>query len=88
MREKQRISRILTLFQEIWECQQDVRFNQLVSNLQYLYSEQHNEYGKRPVIIRDGINDVSIHYLDFFYLEDDEWEEFLKAYLQELKENK
>ncbi|MEC1157695.1 MULTISPECIES: hypothetical protein [Cytobacillus] len=86
MRDKKRISRILNVLQEIWEYQPDVRFNQLVNNLQYLYSEQNNGYGKRPMTIKDGIQDVSTHYLDFFYLEDNQWEEFLKNYLKEVEQ--
>lgn len=88
MRDKKRISRILTVLQEIWEYQPDVRFNQLVNNLQYLYSEQNKGYGKRPMVIKDGPNDVATHYLDFFYLEDEEWESFLVRYLHEYKQER
>lgn len=38
MREKERINRITSLIQRIWEQQPDMRFNQLISNLQHIYS--------------------------------------------------
>lgn len=47
MREKARIQRILSLLETIWKQQSDVRFNQLISNLQYMYSDQKGGYGKR-----------------------------------------
>ena len=59
--------------------QPDVRFNQLISNLQHVYSEQNGEYGKRKMKERNFLGDeVVSSYLDFFYLEDTEWEAFLE----------
>ncbi|MED4454892.1 hypothetical protein [Metabacillus fastidiosus] len=82
MREKARIERILSLLQIIWQQQPDVRFSQLISNLQYIYSAQNNEYGKRKVIEKWSSGDIETSYLDFFYLEDDKWEAFLKSIVE------
>lgn len=40
VRDPKRIPRILTLLFKIWEQQPDLRFNQLVQNLQSLYSQK------------------------------------------------
>lgn len=80
MREKDRIQRILSLINVIWQQQPDVRFNQLISNLQHLYSIQNEGYGKRTMKEQDFIGEeVNASYLDFFYLEDTEWETFLET---------
>lgn len=50
MREKARIQRTLSLLEIIWQQQPDVRFNQLISNLQHMYSAQNDGYGKRKVV--------------------------------------
>lgn len=72
MRKKARIQRILMLLQTIWEQQPDVRFNQLISNLQHMYSAQNQGYGKRKVKEQNLLGkEVDSSYLDFFYLEDD-----------------
>lgn len=81
MRDPNRIKRILTLLQQIWEQQKDVRFNQLLSNLQSLYSQENNSFGRREVYTKNFIDIEKTSYLDFFYLEDDKWEEFLISYL-------
>lgn len=80
MRDPNRIKRKLTLLQHIWEHQTDVRFNQLISNLQNLYSQENNNYGRREVYTKNFIDLEKTSYLDFFYLEDDKWEEFLTSY--------
>lgn len=79
MREKERINRTISLLQRIWEQQSDMRFNQLISNLQHMYSSQNKGYGQRMLIEKGSFGEeVKSSYLDFFYLEDDKWEEFLQ----------
>ncbi|WP_033827768.1 hypothetical protein [Bacillus andreraoultii] len=79
MREKERINRIMSLLQRIWEQQPDIRFNQLISNLQHMYSSQNEGYGQRIMKEKGPLGDeVESSYLDLFYLEDDKWEEFLQ----------
>jgi hypothetical protein len=85
MRDPNRIKRILTLLQQIWEQQTDVRFNQILSNLQSLYSQENNSFGRREVFTKNFIDLEKTSYLDFFYLEDDKWEEFLISHLSSIE---
>ncbi|WP_017187344.1 hypothetical protein [Alkalibacillus haloalkaliphilus] len=85
MRDVQRIRRIMQLLEDIWRHFPDWRFNQLVSNLQHMYSKKHNNFGKRKVFEKDGESDgVPVNYVDLFYLEDDQLEKFLEEILEEL----
>ncbi|MEK0286206.1 hypothetical protein [Caldifermentibacillus hisashii] len=86
MRDPKRIPRILTLLFKIWEQQPDLRFNQLVQNLQALYSQQNNNFGKRNFDEKDGEITYQNYYIDLFYLEDDQWEQFLRDYWSEIEE--
>ncbi|MCM3112818.1 hypothetical protein [Lederbergia lenta] len=84
MRETERISTIMLLLQRIWEQQPDVRFNQLISNLQQVYSAQNKGYGQRMIIEKGPFGDeIKSSYLDLFYLEDDKWEAFLQRIVDE-----
>jgi hypothetical protein len=85
MRDPNRIKRILTLLQQIWEQQTDVRFNQLLSNLQSLYSQENNSFGRREVYTKNFIDLEKTSYLDLFYLEDDKWEKFLISHLSSIE---
>ena len=86
MREKARIQRILSLIDVIWQQQPDVRFNQLISNLQHMYSAQNEGYGKRKMKEQDLLGEEDhASYLDFFYLEDIEWEAFLETIIAKEK---
>lgn len=89
MRDKERINRIIDLLHEIWNYMPDIRFNQLVSNLQTLYSQKNDGYGTRKVFEKEVYERYTIKreitYLDFFSLEDDEFEEFLETYVRELR---
>jgi uncharacterized protein YihD (DUF1040 family) len=82
MREKARIHSILSLLEMIWQQQPDVRFNQLISNLQSLYSQRNNDYGKRKVTEKWDNGEVESSYLDFLHLEDTDWESFLKSLVE------
>lgn len=82
MREKPNIERIIVLLKQVWEKFPDMRFHQLVSNLQHMYSAQNDEYGRRRVIQReDSGYEFESSYLDFFYLNDKDWERFLLSML-------
>jgi hypothetical protein len=85
MRDPKRIPRILTLLFKIWEQQPDLRFNQLVQNLQSLYSQQNNDFGKRHFYEKNGEISYQNYYIDLFYLEDDQWEQFLTDYWSEIE---
>lgn len=89
MRELARIERIMSLITMIWSRSQDMRFNQLISALEwefvnqdednkkyidYSYSMMQN--GKGIAFQKDVTN------VDLFYLEDDKFEAFLIEYLK------
>ncbi|WP_141130640.1 hypothetical protein [Virgibacillus dokdonensis] len=88
IREIERINRIMSLIQRIWEEEPDIRFNQLISNLQYMYSSQNEGYGQRMMIEKGSSGDeTESSYLDFFYLEDKEWEAFLQKIVDDQKKD-
>lgn len=89
MREKARIQRILLLLETIWQQQPDVRFNQLLSNLQHMYSVENEGYGTRKMKEQNLFGkEVDSSYLDFFFLEDDKWEAFLVSLIVKEKAGK
>jgi uncharacterized protein YihD (DUF1040 family) len=78
VRDPKRIPKILSLLQAIWEQQPNVRFHQLISNLQDEYSKQNNGYGRKEAA--GDTND-----LGFYYLEDEQWKDFLETIVKNLK---
>lgn len=85
MREIERITRITDLFRQYWLRYPDLRFNQLIESLQWEYINtveskysridydvQYFEKGNKKVT---EITETKIP--DLFYLEDDNFEEFL-----------
>jgi len=91
MRDVNRIPVIMSLLTEIWQKQPDVRFNQLISNLQWEYSDKNNGAGKETVYIKEDIDSSTIyeshHSIDLFYLEDDKFILFLEDKLREEDSN-
>lgn len=77
MRDPQRISELLALIQELWEKDADLRFNQLIYNLQYEYAKTHDNYG---LVEQKVDKEVTKTAFDFFYLEDDDFIEFLASF--------
>lgn len=82
MRDPKRIPELLKLIQEIWECDQDLRFLQLVYILQSKYDAQNGSNGKVEEVEKDGFKRIGY---DLFNVEDSGFKEFLKEYLEELK---
>ncbi len=83
-RNPERVKAILNLLQEIWESNPDMRFFQLIDLLKYEYSSENNGFGKREGFEIDSKgHKMPISYLDLFYLEDKEFEEFLRAFVSE-----
>ncbi len=82
MRPKDRIERILNLVRETWEQDPDMRFLQLMSVFQCLYSRENNDIGKIEVKEEDGFAKVAF---DLFSVEDDAFESFLKSHLEKIK---
>ena len=79
MRDKKRIPEILNLIETIWDKDQDMRFLQLIYNLQRNYSQSHNGLGKVEHKEKDGFTTTGY---DLFNLEDDELIDFLKDLLK------
>jgi len=63
----------MSLLQRICGRQSDERFNQMISDLQYMNSSQNERYGQR-MFIENGLfgEEVESYCLEFFYFEDDE----------------
>ncbi|MBU2713168.1 hypothetical protein [Zooshikella harenae] len=76
MRDPQRIKQVLELINQIWMNSPDLRFNQLIYNLQYDYSHQNGGVGKIQETERDGFVRVGF---DLFNVEDDEFIKYLKS---------
>lgn len=90
MRQLERIDIIMSLITMIWSHSQDMRFNQLISALEWEFINQHEDNkkyvdhsysmmqnGKGIVFAKDVTN------VDLFYLEDDKFEAFLIEYLKQ-----
>jgi hypothetical protein len=76
LREVGRIDRILDLVKQIWLKYPDQRFNQLISNLSWNYADDNK---KGAHFFGDVAN------VDLFYVEDDNFEEYLKDYLNKFE---
>ncbi|MCA1021537.1 hypothetical protein [Halobacillus litoralis] len=83
MREPGRIDRILNKIKILWERSPDLRFNQLIDNLSWEYSNNNNgsfkDYGyskfendKGDIVFHRDVVSISL-----FHLEDDKFEKFL-----------
>lgn len=85
MRDPSRIPIILDLLKQAWELDQDMRFMQLIFNLQANYSHKNNHTGLVEKIDKDGF---STRGFDLFNIEDKVIEKFLVEYIEERRENK
>jgi len=74
MRDPKRISELIELIKEIWEKDPDLRFQQLIYNLQRGYSQQNNDIGKVESNEEDGFTKIGY---DLFNTEDDKFIEYL-----------
>lgn len=87
MRDINRIPKIMSLLTEIWMKQPDTRFNQLINNLQWEYSNKNNGTGKDTLYrkFEQATFDLYEHHtvIDLFYLEDVEFTKFLEDKLKE-----
>ena len=76
MRDPKRIQKILELINQIWMKDPDLRFQQLIYNLQSGYSHQNGGIGKIQEIEKDGFTRVGF---DLFNVEDESFIEYLKG---------
>ncbi|RYM01476.1 hypothetical protein EWH99_12180 [Sporolactobacillus sp. THM7-7] len=88
-RDLARISRILSLLRGIWECHPNMRFFQFLEWIEHEYSSNNNEFGKRKghEVNENGLTQP-ISFVDLFYLEDKDFEEFLKGLYSGRKKDK
>ena len=80
MRDPERIEDIVYMLQELWEQDPDLRFFQLIYNLQTFYSRQNNGVG-RVEIRESNVESISRVGYDLFAVEDDEALSLLQNYL-------
>jgi hypothetical protein len=76
MRDPERIEEILSLIKELWLKNPDLRFNQLIYNLQYDYSSKNESVGQIKAVDSDGYKRIG---LDLFNLEDDSFIDYLRS---------
>jgi hypothetical protein len=76
MRDSKRIKEIFSLLEEIWTKDTDLRFSQLMYNLQRDYSNNHDGFGLVEGNDADGFTKAGF---DFFNLEDEEFMEYLRS---------
>jgi hypothetical protein len=76
MRDPERIEEILSLIKELWLKNPDLRFNQLIYNLQYDYSSKNESVGQIKTVDSDGYKRIG---LDLFNLEDDSFIDYLRS---------
>ena len=75
MRDPKRISQILELLNELWGKDPDLRFNQLIYNLQSGYSQNNEGLGRVEEVVDKTYSRVGF---DLFNLEDDAFIEHLR----------
>ncbi len=75
MRDPERKEELLGLIHALWEKDEDLRFNQLIYNLQCEFSLLNNGLGKVAEKTTDGFESIGF---DLFSVEDDSFIEFLK----------
>lgn len=81
-RDPERMERILHLLREIWQSNSNMRFFQFMDLLKHEYSSENNGFGKREGFEIDSKgHKMPISYIDLYYLEDKEFEEFLQVFI-------
>lgn len=84
MRDPKRIQEMLSLIEEIWQRNPDLRFNQLLYSLQYDYSQKHDGMGLVQEVEADGFTRTGF---DLFNLEDSAFIEYLHSVIANLNNN-
>jgi len=88
MRDIERINRILELIKEIWLYDPDLRFLQMIGNIESRYSKDNSNIGLIEYEIEEKGAPFKYSYTDLFYLEDDKLEIYLIELLNEKKQTK
>ncbi len=79
MRDPDRIHEILKLLEMAWTRDPDLRFNQLLYNLQYGYSQSNGGIGQVKDVSSDGFERIGF---DLFNLEDDDFISYVRAVVE------
>ncbi len=80
MRDSERIQELLNLIKEIWLQNPEIRFNQLIYNLQYSYSQQNDNLGQVKEVADDGFIRTGF---DLFNVEDSSFIAYLQAMISQ-----
>lgn len=85
MRDPERIERIMSMVQQIWKQEPDMRFFQLMAMLESRYSKANDAFGRRELFEKEESKGILFPYniVDLFHLEDDMLEPFLASLLAE-----
>ena len=78
MRDPKRIPEILDLINQVWQTEPDMRYLQLIYNLQSIYSAEIDSNGEVKSIEQDGFSRQGFA---FHYVEDDKFINFLKEFI-------
>lgn len=78
MRDPERISELLELIEKIWQKDPDLRFNQLIYNLQRGYSHENGDAGKVEERVDERFSRIGF---DLFSLEDETFMKYLRKKL-------
>lgn len=84
MRDPRRIQQAIYYLNKIWMKQPDIRFNQLIHNLQWEFDQAHNgkcseELYRREPNVEGSYIFHKADVVDLFHVEDDKFIAFLKA---------
>ena len=79
MRDLGRISEILKFLEQAWAKDPDLRFNQLLYNLQYGFSQSNGGVGQVKEVSSDGFERIGF---DLFNIEDDDFMNYVRAVVE------
>lgn len=79
MRDPARIDKLLKLIEQAWANDPDLRFNQLLYNLQYGYSHLNGGVGQVREVESDGFERIGF---DLFNLEDDDFMRYVRSVVE------
>jgi hypothetical protein len=89
MRDPKRINQAMYYLNKIWMNQPDTRFNQLIYNLQHEFNKVHQDKYTKKLYHKESSQlhfmFVQTNVVELFDVEDDQFIEFLKTKVEQLK---